>query len=112
MSDRPLVAPTSLWWITLLGLVAVATTANAQSTARDQPHTPRPGTGTIRGRVVRADTGEPLRRGQKPNDEKSGEKQSGALWTPPPPPRRDENPPPPPAATPPKTSRGGGGEEP
>src|SRR5262249_32320697 len=81
MSDRPLVAPTSLWWITLLGLVAVATTANAQSTARDQPHTPRPGTGTIRGRVVRADTGEPLRRVQIHTDEWSAKDQSGPMST-------------------------------
>ena len=81
MSERPLVAPTSLLWIFLLGLVAVATTATAQSTARDQPHTPRQGTGAIRGRVVRADTGEPLRRVQVHIDEWSAKDQSGPVST-------------------------------
>jgi hypothetical protein len=41
MSDRPLVARSSLPWMIFLGLFAVATTVNAQSTARDQPHTQR-----------------------------------------------------------------------
>jgi hypothetical protein len=41
----------------------------AQLPARDQPPTPRAGTGVIRGRVVRADTGKPLRRVQVRVDE-------------------------------------------
>jgi hypothetical protein len=48
--------------IILLFLLFVGTVVTAQSPARDQPRTPRAGTGVIRGRVVRADTGEPLRR--------------------------------------------------
>jgi hypothetical protein len=43
----------------------------AQLPARDQPPTKPPGTGVIRGRVVRADTGEPLRRVQVRVDESS-----------------------------------------
>jgi len=62
MSNQPLVAPISLPWIILLGLLAGATTASVQSPARDRPQAPPQGTGRIRGRVVRADTGEPLRR--------------------------------------------------
>ena len=80
MSNRPLVARTSLFWIMLLGIVAIATAANAQSTARDQPRT-RSGTGAIRGRVVRADTGEPLRRVQIRIDEWSAKDQSGPRST-------------------------------
>ena len=48
----------------LLGLLLLGTAAMAQVPARDQPPAPRAGTGVIRGRVVRADTGEPLRRVQ------------------------------------------------
>jgi Carboxypeptidase regulatory-like domain len=81
MSDRPLVAPTSLPWIVLLAIVAVATAASAQSTVRDPRHTPRLGTGAIRGRVVRADTGEPLRRVQIRIDEWSAKDQSGPAST-------------------------------
>lgn len=81
MTDRPLVAPTSLFWIILLGMVAVATVASAQSTARDPRHAPRLGTGAIRGRVVRADTGEPLRRVQIRIDEWSAKDQSGPTST-------------------------------
>ena len=80
MSNRPLVAPTSLSWIMLLGIVAMATAASAQSTVRDQPRT-RLGTGAIRGRVVRADTGEPLRRVQIRIDEWSAKDQSGPMST-------------------------------
>ena len=47
----------------------------AQSPARDQPRTPAAGTGVIRGRVVRADTGEPLRRVQVRIDEWSAKDQ-------------------------------------
>jgi 5-hydroxyisourate hydrolase-like protein (transthyretin family) len=81
MSDRPLVARTSLLWMIFLWVFAVATTVNAQSTARDQPHPPRAGTGAIRGRVVRADTGEPLRRVQVHIDEWSAKDQSGPTST-------------------------------
>src|SRR6476660_5412292 len=81
MSDRPLVAATAVSWIVLLGLVAVATMANAQPPARDQPARPRPGTGTIRGRVVRADTGEPLRRVQVHIDEWRAKDQGGPTYT-------------------------------
>jgi Carboxypeptidase regulatory-like domain len=81
MSDRPFVAPTSPSWIMLLAVVAVATAASAQSTVRDPRHTPRLGTGAIRGRVVRADTGEPLRRVQVRIDEWSAKDQSGPAST-------------------------------
>jgi len=81
MNDRPLVARASLKELIFLGLFAAGTTVNAQSTARDQPHTPRAGTGTIRGRVTRADTGEPLRRVQVHIDEWSAKDQSGPAST-------------------------------
>jgi hypothetical protein len=48
---------------------------------RDQPPTPRAGTGVIRGRVVRADTGEPLRRAQVRVDEWSTGDGSGPAAT-------------------------------
>ena len=50
-------------------LLLVGTIVTAQLPARHQPSTPRAGTGVIRGRVVRADTGEPLRRVQVRVDE-------------------------------------------
>src|SRR6476661_1245775 len=81
MSHRPLIAPTLLFWIILLAIVAAATRAGAQSNARDPRHTPRLGTGAIRGRVVRADTGEPLRRVQIRIDEWSAKDQSGPAST-------------------------------
>src|SRR5687767_8860965 len=56
-------------FIILLGLLLVGTAVTAQVPARDQPPTPRAGKGVIRGRVVRADTGEPLRRVQVRVDE-------------------------------------------
>jgi hypothetical protein len=56
-------------FIVLLGLLLLGTVVTAQLPARDQPPTPRAGTGVIRGRVVRADTGEPLRRAQVRVDE-------------------------------------------
>jgi len=49
--------------------VLLGSTAAAQAPARDKAPTPRTGTGVIRGRVVRADTGEPLRRVQIRVDE-------------------------------------------
>src|SRR3954470_16125285 len=65
----------------LLGLFLVGPTATAQSPARDQPRTPAGGTGVIRGRVVRADTGEPLRRVQVRVDEWSTADHSGPAAT-------------------------------
>ena len=56
MIQRRLVAAARLPLIVLCGLL-IAGTASAQSPARDQPRA-RAGTGVIRGRVVRADTGE------------------------------------------------------
>jgi Carboxypeptidase regulatory-like domain len=67
--------------IILFALLAAVTTATAQSPARDQPQTPRAGTGAIRGRVVRADTGEPLRRVQVRIDEWSAKDSSGPAST-------------------------------
>jgi len=81
MSDRPFVAPTSLRWMVLVAIVAVATAASAQSNVRDPRRAPPLGTGAIRGRVVRADTGEPLRRVQIRIDEWSAKDQSGPAST-------------------------------
>jgi membrane-associated protease RseP (regulator of RpoE activity) len=64
MIGRPVVSGTPLLFILLLGLLLAGTAVTAQQPARDQPPAPRKGTGVIRGRVVRADTGEPLRRVQ------------------------------------------------
>src|SRR5918996_5937559 len=66
---RPVVSNTPSPFIILLGLLLGATMVTAQGPARDQPPTQRAGTGVIRGRVVRADTGEPLRRVQVRVDE-------------------------------------------
>ena len=68
-------------FIILLGLFFVGTVVTAQLPARDQPPTPRTGTGVIRGRVVRADTGEPLRRVQVRVDEWSTRDGSGPAAT-------------------------------
>ena len=81
MKERPLVARLARASMLVLGLLAPATTANTQSTPRDQPRMPRAGTGTIRGRVIRADTGEPLRRVQVHIDEWSAKDQSGPTST-------------------------------
>jgi 5-hydroxyisourate hydrolase-like protein (transthyretin family) len=81
MSGWPRVARNSLPWMIVLGLFAAATMVDAQSTSRDQPHTSRAGTGAIHGRVVRADTGEPLRRVQVHIDEWSAKNQSGPAST-------------------------------
>ena len=64
MIRRPLVSEARPPFVILLGLLLLGTVVSAQLPARDQPPTPRSGTGVIRGRVVRADTGEPLRRVQ------------------------------------------------
>jgi len=64
-----------------LVLLLVGTAVTAQSPARDQPRTPRAGTGVIRGRVVRSDTGEPLRRVQVRVDEWSTGDHSGPAAT-------------------------------
>ena len=53
----------------------------AQVPARDKPPTPHAGTGVIRGRVIRADTGEPLRRVQVRVDEWSTGDRSGPAST-------------------------------
>ena len=65
----------------LLGLFLVGPAMTAQAPARDQPRTPGAGTGVIRGRVVRADTGEPLRRVQVRVDEWSTGDLSGPAAT-------------------------------
>jgi hypothetical protein len=79
MIRRPVISPPP--FIILLGLLLVGTAVTAQVPARDQPPTPRAGTGVIRGRVVRADTGEPLRRVQVRVDEWSTGDGSGPAAT-------------------------------
>jgi hypothetical protein len=81
MIRRPVVSAPSPPFIILLGLFLVAAMVTAQSPARDQPRTPRQGTGVIRGRVVRADTGEPLRRAQVRVDEWSTGDRGGPAAT-------------------------------
>ena len=56
-------------FIIVIGLLLAGARAAAQLPPRDQPPAPRAGTGVIRGRVVRADTGQPLRRVQVRVDE-------------------------------------------
>lgn len=63
-----------------MGLLGLLLFRAAQS-PRDQSGTPRTGTGAIRGRVVRADTGEPLRRVQVHVDEWSTADHSGPAST-------------------------------
>jgi protocatechuate 3,4-dioxygenase beta subunit len=60
-----------------LPLLLVSTLAAPQVPPRDQQAKPRAGTGTIRGRVVRADTGEPLRRVEVRVDEWSTPNEPG-----------------------------------
>ena len=67
--------------ILLLGLLLPATVVTAQLPARGQPPAPRAGTGVIRGRVVRADTGDPLRRVQVRVDEWSTGDRGGPAAT-------------------------------
>lgn len=69
MISRPVVSATPTCFTIVLAVFLAATAATAQQPARDQPPTPPTGTGVIRGRVVRADTGEPLRRVQVRVDE-------------------------------------------
>jgi hypothetical protein len=77
---RRQVADTPPPFIILLGLFLVGTVVTAQVPARDNP-APRAGSGVIRGRVVRADTGEPLRRVQVRVDEWSTADHSGPAAT-------------------------------
>jgi hypothetical protein len=77
---RAKIEPASAPFI-LFGLLLVGTVVTAQVPARDQPPKPRAGTGVIRGRVVRADTGEPLRRVQVRVDEWSTGDRSGPAAT-------------------------------
>jgi hypothetical protein len=65
----------------LLGLLLNGSVVVAQSPARDKPPAPASGTGVIRGRVVRADTGEPLRRVQVRVDEWSNKDLGGPAAT-------------------------------
>jgi 5-hydroxyisourate hydrolase-like protein (transthyretin family) len=81
MIDRLFVAHMPLLLIILFGLVAPATQGNTQSPARDQPRTIRAATGAIRGRVVRADTGEPLRRVHVRIDEWNTKDHNGPVST-------------------------------
>src|SRR5262245_5974118 len=82
MIQQPVVSITpSFFIVTLLGLLFVSTAATAQPPARDQTPATRAGTGVIRGRVVRADTGEPLRRVKVHIDEWSTADQSGPAAT-------------------------------
>jgi hypothetical protein len=55
--------------IIAIGVWLVGTVVTAQVAPRDPPPKSQSGTGVIRGRVVRADTGEPLRRAQVRVDE-------------------------------------------
>jgi hypothetical protein len=81
MIRQPVATATPPPFIILLGLLLAATVVTAQVPARDQPKTSRAGTGVIRGRVVRADTGEPLRRVEVRVDEWSTNDLSGPAAT-------------------------------
>ncbi len=81
MIRRSVLRETPSPFIILLGLFFVGTVVTAQLPARDQPPTPRTGTGVIRGRVVRADTAEPLRRVQVRVDEWNTRDGSGPAAT-------------------------------
>ena len=81
MIPRPVVSDSPLAFIIISSLILAGTVATAQVPARDQPPTPRSGTGVIRGRVVRADTGEPLRRVEVRVDERSTQDLSGPAAT-------------------------------
>jgi hypothetical protein len=81
MIRRPAVSGTPPPFIVLLGPLLIGTVVTAQVPARDQPPAPRAGAGVIGGRVVRADTGEPLRRVQVRVDEWSTGSLSGPAAT-------------------------------
>ena len=83
MIQRPVasVTPPPFTIFILVSVLLVGTAATAQPPARDQSRTTRRGTGVIRGRVVRADTGEPLRRVQVRIDEWSAGDQAGPAAT-------------------------------
>ncbi len=81
MIRRPVVSHTPLPAVILVGLFLSATAMNAQLPKRDQPPKPREGTGVIRGRVTRADTGEPLRRAQVRVEEWSTDNPMGPAAT-------------------------------
>jgi hypothetical protein len=81
MIRRPVVSDTPQPFIILLGLLLVGTAVTAQLPARDQSPTRGAGTGVIRGRVVRADTGEPLRRVEVRVDEWNTGDRSGPVAT-------------------------------
>ena len=80
MIRRAIVSRLSRPFILLFALL-VSTVVTAQTPARDKPSTARAGTGVIRGRVVRADTGEPLRRVQVHVDEWSTADRGGPAST-------------------------------
>jgi hypothetical protein len=65
----------------LLDLLLIGSVVIAQLPARDKPPAPPSGTSVIRGRVVRADTGEPLRRVQVRVDEWSTKDLAGPAAT-------------------------------
>jgi hypothetical protein len=81
MMRRRSVSHTPAPFIVLLVLILASTVVAAQPPARDKPPAPRAGAGVIRGRVVRADTGEPLRRVEVRIDEWSTRDQSGPAAT-------------------------------
>lgn len=69
MIQRPAGSHTPTRLAVLFGLLLGAAVVTAQQPAREQAATPRAGTGVIRGRAIRADTGAPLRRVQIRVDE-------------------------------------------
>ncbi len=81
MIRRPSVSHIPPPFIILFGLILAGTAVAAQLPARDTTPAPRARTGVIRGRVVRADTGEPLRRVQVRIDEWHTGDQSGPAAT-------------------------------
>jgi hypothetical protein len=81
MIRRPVVSHTPQLAAILVGLFLSVTAMNAQLPKRDQPPKPREGTGVIRGRVTRADTGEPLRRAQVRMEEWTSDNPMGPAAT-------------------------------
>jgi hypothetical protein len=78
---RPAVSYSPLPCIIVIALLLAGEVVAAQLPARDQQPAPRSGKGVIRGRVVRADTGEPLRRVQVRVDEWSTKDLGGPAAT-------------------------------